>query len=362
MRRLARAAWTLRLARAFWLPAILLLALACTPPVVLPTPTQAPAVALSAAFPLPSLSSVVKQVTSSVVYIYVETDPNSASGGLTASGSGVIMLPEGYILTNRHVVENAARVEVTLQDLQVFEASGIWVDDIMDLAVVKINGLGLPAARFADTSTLQVGDWVVAIGHALGLSPRQGGPTVTAGVVSNLGRSFSINQVQYYDVIQTDAAINPGNSGGPLVNLSGEVVGINSADAAGENIGYAINVATARHCFEDLVRYGKPHHPYLGIDVRDITPPMANRMALPQRTGAVITTVQAGGPAEQAGLTTRDVITALNGVEVKFSADLVRELWRLDVGDTVTVTLRRGALASDTTIVLGERPPNAVGV
>ena len=347
---------------------VLLLSLAvlvstgCIAPLAVPTPTPLPETLAPSESVLPSLASVVRKVTPTVVYMFVETDPGSKAAGSTSTGSGVIMSPEGYILTNRHVVDGFKRVEVTLQDLRVYEASGVWLDDVMDLAVVKIDGGPFPAVQFADTRDMQVGDWVVAIGHALGLSPRQGGPTVTAGVVSNLGRSFSIDQIHNYDVIQTDAAINPGNSGGPLVDLRGEVIGINSAGAAGQNIGYAINVATASHCFDDLVKYGRSHHPYLGVDVDDVTPPMANRMGLAQRTGAVVTTMQAAGPAERSGLKTRDLITRFGDTEINTSAELIRQVWRQEVGDTVKVTLRRGAALTETTVVLGERPQNAPGI
>ncbi|MDO8490591.1 MAG: trypsin-like peptidase domain-containing protein [Dehalococcoidia bacterium] len=359
---LAKLHRTSRRGMALCLPAALLLVGACAPPVMLPTPTPVPVVALPSDSILPSLSPVVNKIMPSVVYIFVETDPNGKLGGASATGSGIIMREDGYILTNRHVVEGFRRVEVTLQNLQVYEATGVWLDEVMDLAVVKIDGRGFPTAQFADTSRMQVGDWVVAIGHALGLSPRQGGPTVTAGVVSNLGRSYSIDQIHNYDIIQTDAAINPGNSGGPLIDLRGEIVGINSAGAAGQNIGYAINVATASHCFDDLVQYGKSHHPYLGLDVDDITPPMANRMGLSQRTGALITTMQGGGPAEAGGLKTRDVVVRFGETDIVSSADLLRQLWRLEVGDTVEVTVRQGTTFSRRTVVLGERPQDARGI
>ncbi len=193
----------------------------------------------------------------------------------TVSGSGVCLNPDGFILTNRHVVENATVVEVTLPDRTVYEASAIWMDDIMDLAVIKIDAGDVATLEFADPDSISVGDWVLAIGHPLGISPLQGGATVTTGIVSNLGRSFFIDAIPYYDIIQTDAAINPGNSGGPLVNLAGEFIGLNSAGVLGaENIGFAIHVATARHIFEDLVEFGESHHPFLGATVADIEPSM----------------------------------------------------------------------------------------
>jgi len=232
-----------------------------------PTPTAQPTIVL------PSFSEIVNEVMPSVVFILSELDfPGQP---VIVSGSGVILSSDGYILTNRHVVEDASDVEVTLQDRRVYQASGVWMDNILDLAVVKIDAPDLTPSEFGDPDTISVGDWVIALGHSLGLGPEEGGATVTSGIVSNLGRSFFIDDTAYYDVIQTDAAINPGNSGGPLVNLAGEVIGINSAVTAGaENVGFAINIATARHVFEDLVQFGEPRHPYLGATVEDCEPCM----------------------------------------------------------------------------------------
>jgi serine protease Do len=223
-----------------------------------------------------SFSKVVDKVMPSVVHILVEVPADQPDEFGIASGSGVILRPDGYILTNRHVVEGSRRTEVTLQNRQVYVVSDIWTDDILDLAVIKIDAQDLPTAEFGDPDSIKVGDWVVALGHPLGLSADEGGATVTAGIVSNLGRSFTIQGVPYYDVIQTDTAINPGNSGGPLVNLKGEVVGINSAGLGeAQNINFAINIATAREVFEDIVQYGRVLRPYLDAVLDDITPAVA---------------------------------------------------------------------------------------
>jgi serine protease Do len=311
---------------------------------------------------LPSFSEIVKEVLPSVVYIFVEIDTGQSGQFLAASGSGVILRSDGYILTNRHVIEEAKRVEVTLQDRRVFEASGFWMDDLLDLAVVKIEAPDLPTAQFGDPDTLSVGDWVIALGHPLGSSPAEGGATVTLGIVSNLGRSLIIEGTPYFDVIQTDAAINPGNSGGPLINLAGEVIGINSAGTIqAQNIGFAINIATARHVFENLVQYGRAFHPYLGATLEDITPSTACELCLTQRIGTVITDVEPGGPADLAGLQQNDVIVRFAEEEITSTANLIRVLWRHEAGDVVGVVFWRGETEMTVDITLAQRPkPGAV--
>jgi serine protease Do len=255
------------------------------------------------------------------------------------------------------VVEDAQRVEVTLQDGRIFETSGVWMDNLSDLAVVKIEAQGLPTARFSDPSTVSAGDWVIAIGHPLGLSPEEGGATVTAGIVSNLGRSFVIDNIPYYDIIQTDAAINPGNSGGPLVNVMGEVIGINAAvSTEAQNIGYAINVSTARRVFGDLVQYGRVIRPYLGVTLDDVTPSVASQLGLVQKSGAVIMRLEAGSPADQAGLQLHDVIVRLGEEEITSAAELIKKLWQHRVGERIKVVFWRGDREMETIIALGERP------
>jgi serine protease Do len=311
----------------------------------------------AASCPQPSFSSVVDKVMPSVVYILVEIPAEPPDEFGLASGSGVILRPDGYILTNRHVVENARRAEVTLQDRQVFTVSDIWTDDILDLAVIKIDANGLPTAKFGDPDSVKVGDWLVALGHPLGLSADEGGATVTAGIVSNLGRSFTIGGIPYYDVIQTDTAINPGNSGGPLVNLNGEVVGINSAGLGeAQNINFAINVATARQVFEDIVQYGRVLRPYLGAVLDDITPAIACEYCLEKRVGAIILSVEPDSPAYNAGLEKNDVIVQFAGEEIITAAQLVKVLWRKNVGTSVDVIFWRGEEEYQTTIILAERP------
>jgi len=255
------------------------------------------------------------------------------------------------------VVENTRRAEVTLQDRSVHEVSGIWLDDLLDLAVIKIDVQDLPTARFGDPEETRVGDWVIALGHPLGLSPAEGGATVTVGIVSNLGRSFTLQGIPYYDIIQTDAAINPGNSGGPLVNLAGEVIGINSAGAGeAQNINFAINIATARRVFEDIMQYGRVVRPYLGAVLDDITPAVACEYCLTKRVGAIVVGVEPGGPADVARLIENDIIVGFGGEEIISAAQLVKELWKHEVGESVDVIFWRGETEMKTTVQLTERP------
>jgi serine protease Do len=303
-----------------------------------------------------SFAETVEKAMPSVVYIFTELQ-SPRPGQFGASGSGVIMDPRGYILTNRHVVEGARRAEVTLQDRSFYEVTDIWLDDTLDLAVIKIDAQDLTAIQFADPDEIQVGDWAIALGHPLGISPTEGGATVTVGVVSNLGRSFAIQGVPYYDIIQTDAAINPGNSGGPLVNLDGEVIGINSAgDLEAQNINYAINVATARRVYEDIIQYGRVVRPYLGAVLNDITPDVACELCLAKRVGAIIMSVEPGGPADAAGLKANDILIKFGDIDVISAAQLVKELWRHEVGKQVEVTFWREETEQVTTVTLAERP------
>ncbi|MCX6013370.1 MAG: trypsin-like peptidase domain-containing protein [Chloroflexi bacterium] len=309
---------------------------------------------ISSTVPL-SFAEVVSKIMPSVVYIQV----NLAYG--SASGSGVIMKSDGYILTNRHVVEGATakNIEVTLQDRTSFIAANVWTDNLTDLAVIKIDpgSTTLSAATFADPAQIHVGDWAIALGHPLGLSPSEGGATVTAGIVSNLGRSFTISSISYYDIIQTDAAISAGNSGGPLVNLNGEVIGINSAiSGQGQNIGYAINVNTARRVYEDLSNdQHKVTRPYLGAAMVDISPDMVKQYSLTPKIGALISSLTTNGPAAKANLQTYDVIVKFGDLQITSVAQLITNLWTHKVGDNVEVQYYRGSDLRTTTVTLIER-------
>jgi serine protease Do len=308
-------------------------------------------------------SAIVDSVASvlpSVVYIYVEGETGSPGEFFASTGSGVILSPNGYILTNKHVVDGAVYAEVVLQDRRIFEADDIYLDDILDLAVVKINGENLPSAQIGDPSTLDIGDIVIALGHPLGMSPEEGGATITSGIVSNLGRSFWIEDTPYYDVIQTDAAISPGNSGGPLINSSGQVIGINSAGIdIGQNLNFAISIATAGHVYEDLVTFGEAHHPYLGVFLQDNLEFIPGDLFTAQITGARITGVDFGSPASLSGLRLNDIIIALNNDEVSSTADLIKLLWRQHGDESIALTIQRSSGEVTINILLEERPDNS---
>ena len=304
-----------------------------------------------------SFASVVNKVLPAVVYIYVQTDKTDSEGN-TASGvgSGVILRSDGWIITNKHVVDGFKEVEVTLYDRRKYSPTKVLMDDVADLAVLKIQEQGLPALSMGNPDSINVGDWVIAVGHALGISPSEGGPTVTEGIVSSLGRSFTMNDVPYYDLVQTSAAINPGNSGGALVNLSGEIIGVNSAGViSAQGIGYAIGVGTARHIFDDMVQYGKPRHPYLGVRILDLTAEAAHKLNMPLE-GARVQYVEPGSPAEAAGLRTDDVIVSMGGMKVESAADVVKVLWRHEPGDSTSMVYLHRGLEVTKDLRLAERP------
>jgi S1-C subfamily serine protease len=284
-------------------------------------------------------------------------------------GSGIIYDSEGHILTNNHVVEGAQTLLVSLADGRSFPGKLIGADPQTDLAVVQISGSNLPVAVLGDSNQLQVGDWVVAIGNALALP---GGPTVTAGVVSALGRAIpepgsSQSQASgpiLFDLIQTDAAINPGNSGGPLINLDGQVVGINtlaagSAGASGtqaEGIGFAIAISTAKPIADQLVATGKVIHPYMGIAYVPLTPAIAAQLGVTVTQGVAIQQVAPGSPASDAGLQPKDIITEINGQPLTGESTLAQIVQSLKPGDTVDLTVIRSGQTMQVKLTLGEKP------
>ena len=303
-----------------------------------------------------SNADIAAKVIPSVAYIYSEVEQTGSQDFVASAGSGVILRADGYILTNKHVVQKARLVEVTLENGETYPATKQWEDDVVDLAVVKIDATGLTALPFANPDTIRVGDQALAFGHALGVTPLKGGLTVTSGIVSNLGRSFFLTGSEHYDIIQTDAAINPGNSGGPLVNTSGEMIGVNSAGVTdAQGIGFAINVGIARHVFEDLVKYGKSYHPFLGIVADDVTQDVARRLKCACDDGSIVSEVEAYGPAAAAGMEVDDMITSIDGNRVNTAAELVKWLWRHEVGDRVEIVFHRGADEKKVIVTLGER-------
>jgi S1-C subfamily serine protease len=305
----------------------------------------------------------VVQITNEQVQVDQFNQPFDIPAGV---GSGVIYDKQGHILTNNHVVEGAQRLLVALPDGRSFEAKLIGRDPITDLAVVQISGSDLPMADLGDSNQLQVGDWVVAIGNALALD---GGPTVTAGVVSALGRTVqepsdtSAQGPYLFDVIQTSAPINPGNSGGPLVNLAGQVVGINTLVAGqaepgvpAQGIGFAISVAAARPIADQLVATGKVIYPYLGFSDIELNPAIAARLGITVQDGIVIRRVARGSPVDKAGLQQLDVISAVDGKSLSGDSELQRILRDHKPGDTLALSVVRGTQKLTVKVVLGEAP------
>jgi len=266
-------------------------------------------------------------------------------------GSGFLISADGYILTNNHVVEKADVVNVKLQKGEkTFKAKVIGTDPETDLALIKIdNGGSLPYLKLGDSSKMRVGDWVVAIGNPFGLSH-----TVTAGIISAKGRIIGAGP--YDDFIQTDASINPGNSGGPLLNQAGDVIGINTAIvASGQGIGFAIPSSIAKDVVTQLKEKGKVRRGMIGVTIQSVDENTAKALGLSKDTGALVSQVNPGGPADKAGIVAGDVITELNGQPVNDSHDLTTRVGTMTPGDTVTVTVVRKGKSQSMKVVLAER-------
>jgi serine protease Do len=296
--------------------------------------------------------AVVSIVTESVSYDWFwQAIPQ------TGAGSGIIISPDGYIVTNNHVVDGATKVTVTVSDGDTFEANIVGTDAQTDLAVLKIEANNLTYLHFLNNSLeqLSVLDPVVAVGNALALP---GGPTWTTGVVSNLGRSIEESTgVVLDDIIQTDAAINAGNSGGPLLDAAGQVIGINVAIASNaENIGFAISTDTAIPVVESLISEGKVARPWLGVSVTTVTPTIQQYYNLSVDSGALITSIATDSPADKAGLKPGDVMTKMDDESIGSADDLVSAIASHQVGDQVQVTYYRGSVQNTAIVVLGQSP------
>ncbi|HEX2679485.1 MAG TPA: trypsin-like peptidase domain-containing protein, partial [Polyangiales bacterium] len=269
------------------------------------------------------------------------------------TGAGVVLRADGYILTNKHVVENASRVEVVFHDGRKLVGKTLGIDDATDLAVVKVDAKQLPTARFADSSQVKPGQWVVAIGSPFGLDY-----SVTVGVVSATGRGgVGMNEIE--DYLQTDASINPGNSGGPLVNLRGEVVGINTMIiGGGSGIGFAIPASIAQGVAEQLIDKGSVHRAYIGVAFQELTPELAAQFGVTGTGGALVTSLLAGGPADKAGIQPGDVIVTVDGKAISESRDLLRQILAKKIGSGVKLGVVRNKQVLALTLVTIERPHN----
>ncbi len=324
------------------------------------TPTHTAQPVPTTYFSLPSITDIVEEVKPAVVNILVGTVSYNfflQPVPTEQAGTGIIIDPRGYIVTNAHVVEGANSITVSLPDGRDFEAVIVGTDPLTDLAVIKIDGGDLPTATFGNSGALRVGEWVIAIGNALAL---KGGPTVTVGVVSAMGRTIDAESGwSLYDMIQTDAAINPGNSGGPLINLHGEVIGINTAKIASievSGVGFAVSSDTASPVIEELIEKGYVSRPYLGISLVSVTPAIANSYDLFVQEGAMVYHVSLDSPAYAAGLKAGDVIVEIDGSIVKTADDVILAIRGRSVGDRIYITYYRGSSKKDMSAVLIERP------
>jgi serine protease Do len=308
------------------------------------------------AAPLPDFRPVVTEVMPAVVSITAETVVSGFFGEHTeyVAGSGILIDDKGYIATNNHVVEDAKSIYVEFVDGRTFSANMVGTDPLSDLAVIRISADDLPYAYWGNSSSLSLGEWVLAIGNALGE-----GIIVTQGIVSRLNVSVNADGNTLYGLVQTTAAINPGNSGGPLVNMAGEVVGITSVKivASGvEGMGFAISSDEAAPIIEDLIRHGHVTYPWLGVALYTVDSSLAASNNLSVDRGALVAEVITDSPADDAGLQVNDVIIRFADKEIGNVADLVRAIRGSEVGDDVEIVFVRGEDTRTTSARLVERP------
>lgn len=311
-----------------------------------------------AATPLPDIATVVAEVRPSVTAINTEVvtyDIFNRPSTQQGAGSGWIIDDNGLIVTNNHVIKGARSITVTLADSRTFPAKIVGTDALTDLAVLKIDADNLTKAKIGSSSQLVVGDWLVAIGNALGQ-----GISAKEGIVSRLGVSIPVSPGQTLeDLIETSAAINPGNSGGPLVNMAGEVIGITSVKIVTievEGIGYAISIDSAAPIIEKLVQNGYVIRPWLGVVLADIDQWLAARYNLAVNQGTFITEVAPGSPADQAGLTPQDVIVGFGDKEITNTGELIQVIHDSQIGQQVEITFWRGEERMSTLVTLAESP------
>jgi serine protease Do len=279
-------------------------------------------------------------------------------------GSGVIINPEGFILTNEHVVHDADKITVTLSDGRQFKGQVKGKDARSDLAVVKISSHNLPVATLGDSDSIKIGQWVVAIGNPFAFSLENPEPTVTSGVISALHRRLGVlaQDKDYNDLIQTDAAINPGNSGGPLANLKGEVVGINvaifSTTGGSQGVGFAIPINSAKRIMSRLIEGKRIAYGWLGITVQNLNDDLAKYFGLPDKNGALVAKVMENSPAFKSGIKERDVIKQFDNKPINSVRDLLSIVAATEVGRKVKVVVLRDKKEMTLDVVVGERPEN----
>lgn len=277
---------------------------------------------------------------------------------LRGLGSGVIIDKNGYLLTNQHVIAGADETRVILSDGREFEATVVGEDYLSDLALLEIDAPNLTQIEFGDSDNLLVGEWAIAIGHPFAVTGGDPRPTVTIGVVSATNRAIKIDDRLYQRLIQTDASINPGNSGGALVDMYGKLIGINAAihstSRGSQGVGFAIPVSTAKRIIELLASYGTVVPPYLGIETQALTPELAEKLKLGNRIGVLVTSVEKGSPAKNAGIKRSDVIETINGQPTPNPSAFNSITRLLEKGKTVTVQLIRNRNRKDVTLSIRE--------
>jgi serine protease Do len=270
------------------------------------------------------------------------------------AGSGVIMNPEGYILTNNHVVEQTKKVDVYLCNGEKYEGTVIGTDPSNDIAVIKINGDNFYSGEFGNSDTLRPGQMAIAIGNSLGLS---GGPSVTIGVISAIRRNIPSERGVLENMIQTDAAINPGNSGGPLIDSDGNIIGINNAIIPfAHGIGFAIPINVAKDVANELITFGRVTRPWLGILGVDINPTLASYYQLALDEGALIVKINEESPADKAGLKPGDIIIEIEGKHMKGMEDVRHTIWKRKAGENITLKILRNHQQIRGTLKLAQNP------
>ncbi len=264
-------------------------------------------------------------------------------------GSGVVFTEEGFILTNAHVVEGATKIKVVFNNGKEMDARLVGIDSVHDIAIIKCNGKDFSYAKLGTSSDLIIGEWVIAVGNPYGFLMKDSKPSVSVGVISAINRNFMQKQDNkvYKGMIQTDAAINPGNSGGPLVNINGEVIGLNSfilSDTGGSiGIGFAIPIDRVKKISEELIQFGRIKEAYFGFKIQDLTPMIASYLNLDNLNGVIVSAIDNKGPAGKAGLTKGDIIIEINSNSVKNSGDAELAVSDISPGEQIKMKIIRGS-------------------
>ena len=275
-------------------------------------------------------------------------------------GSGVLFTDDGFILTNAHVVEEASQIKIVMYNGVEYDALLIGIDSLHDIAVIKIECEDLPHAKLGTSSDLIIGEWSIAVGNPYGFLMKDSKPSVSVGVISASNRNFIDRQNQkiFRGMIQTDAAINPGNSGGPLVNIYGEVIGINSfllTDSGGSvGVGFAIPIDRVKKIADELITYGRIRDTYYGFKIQEITPFIVSYLNLDSSDGVVVSTIDQNGPAQDAGLRRGDIITMINEINVRDSSDVEIGISDTAPGDTLSIRILRDGSELEVTLTTGE--------